>query len=159
MRDPSPIYTIAIDANPFGVRAALVEDGMLLVDAIEAKPDHLGPVANFVARYQSRFPDIVILGSPRDTWPIDFKDLLDGLTVPRVWLSWKAAKTLHWEWAPWQRRRRLLRARFLAYLNQDIIYNMSAQAAILEWEAIVARETLKEVEAAAKQLRLYVHTQ
>jgi hypothetical protein len=131
-----------MDATAYGIRAALVGNGTQLQDNLEARPGQISTVLRFVKRCYDNFPDLKIVGAPADRWPPELRNS----AVSTTWLDWKCSRQLDWEWAIWQKRRRLLRARLIAYAaDRPPIFD--PLETILDWEEHVANETLREIDA------------
>jgi hypothetical protein len=140
-----------MDATPFGVRAALVSNGAQLEASVEARPGRVDTVIRQVRCWQQMFPELEIVGAPVDRWPPELK-VLENPPFRCRWLDRQCSRRLDWAWAAWQKRRRLLRSRLIAYAASrrspfDVLDT------ILDWETLVANETLREIEALRKHRR------
>lgn len=150
---------MAIDANPFAVRAVLVQDGLTLLDSLEAKPHRLGSVIRFVDKHARSNPGLRVVGSPLDSWPDGLQWQLEDAGHLTRWLPPHIARGVQHDWAPWQLRRRLLRARLLAYLDHQATLEPCSHYLpyhALRWERLMALESLQEIDDAAQHAGLYI---
>jgi|GEM_PF-5715116 len=142
---------LAIDVNPYGSRATLVHDGIRLDDATEAKRGQEHRIARFVQKHRREWPYLEVVGSSCDPWSDELKQKLQEGGTTR-WLAPGIVTPLQWHWGPWQAKRRLLRARLLAYLAHRIPSartHFPCTGLILQWEYLMAQEAIAEIQAAA----------
>lgn len=156
---------IAVDFGPRTVRAALVRNGVKLEDAIEVTLGQAHRLARFVAKHKLAHPDLALVSAVSEQCPAELRTQLEEEGGTIRWLpsvSWElpspAAPDLVWisQWkkTPWERKRRVLRARLLAYLAHcpdEEATGSLATWTLLRWHYLMARELQDEILAYAQE--------
>lgn len=144
---------LGIDASSYGLRAAVAGEDESLIDAMEARPAHTETLIRFIHRNQQKYPALRLIGSPLDQWPAGLHAALKDAYVSWDWLMPNPTRSVLWHLAPWQKKRRLQRARLLAYLARhqgEIEKSEQATRIAIGWEFFVNQEAANEARLAAQ---------
>lgn len=151
---------LAIDASPFAIRAVVTPGGPEVLDSVQAQPHEGVWFASWAQTQSRRYPGMRVVGSPLDEWPTGLEEALRAQGLQVNWLSPKLARGAFGQLAQWARKRRLHRARLLAFLAhgaEEFTYRSAAEP-VLRWEHLAARETIDDVVFAAAKLGLRLDT-
>ena len=153
MRTPrEPI--LALDASPFAIRVAVSQQENDLLDTLDAKPHEISQTARFVLANSGIFPGLKVVGCPLDGWPPGLELALREQGTRVDWLSPRLMRNVVPTLTYWNRKRRIHRARLLAYLA----YNTAADSLdpdghslAAQWERIAAQEILDQLRSGSGQ--------
>jgi hypothetical protein len=144
---------LAIEANDFTTRAVIVRDEKEMLDSFEAKTYEVMKLVHWV-RNRVAEGTLHMVGSPLDTGGQQFHHIVGDEAAKFYWLPPDLVRKVFRYISPWQRKRRLHRARLLAYIGHTYIfhpYDLFAPGLALRWEYCAAREIMREVTEAAQQ--------
>lgn len=143
----SGLHVVAVDASAYAIRAIVTGEGHELVHALECKPHELQRAAKWIGRIAEDHAELRVVGSPLDDWPAGLEQelRLHGITVD--WISPRIMRSIFYPLQAWNRRRRLHRARLLAFLAKEADQASSTEAVFLarQWERQVAEEILNDL--------------
>ena len=152
MGEAGPV--IAIQAGHRRIRAALVENGIDVMDSIAARPEQSHRIAHFVARHKRAHPQLRIVGSSLDYWSEELKSTLEREAGSIVWLvSLDKIAQLKLPVTPTKKRFR--QSRFLAYVAQQE-FDTPVAWLLLRWLYLMALESQQEVVECALMMGYHI---
>ena len=140
---------LAIDASCYAIRMVLCDHTLKILDSLECQPHETAAASQFVSAISRKYPYIRTVGSPLSRWPSNLEKVLWEQGIKVEWLSPDMMRDVGHVLAPWNKKRRLLRASLLAYLAKQnpLVGYRTAREHILFWEGHVAHETLCDVQS------------
>lgn len=139
---------LGLDASCYAIRAAVCQGKTELLDTLEARPEETPRVARFLQDHARRFPDLKIVACPLDPWPPGLEQALRQERMRVDWLSPRLMRNVFSTLTHYNQKRRLHRARLLAYLEQSTATDSGDPDGYLlasRWERLAALETLEEL--------------
>ncbi|HEY3997281.1 MAG TPA: hypothetical protein VGO93_00355 [Candidatus Xenobia bacterium] len=134
---------LAVDANQYVVRLALVDPDGYLAAAVDAKPNNYDKMLMFVrSQAIQNCHRISVTGSPVDRWPTELHHIVEDKVGVRVdWVSPDFLRRTGPELALWQHRRKFDRARLLGLASSSrTLQAADPEGLVRQWQRLLIDE-------------------
>jgi hypothetical protein len=134
---------LAVDANQYVVRLALIDPDGYLAAAVDAKPGHYDKMLMFVrSQAIQNCHRISVAGSPVDRWPTQLHHIVEDEVGVRVdWVCPDFLRRTGPEVSLWQHRRKFDRARLLGLASASrTLQTADPQGIVRQWQRLLIDE-------------------
>jgi len=143
-----PALIMALEANDFTARAVIVNEEQEMVDSLETKSYEIMKLVRWAQHHVHENANLSVVGSPLDPWTQEFHHAFVDTVSKLYWLPSDTLRQVFRHASSWQQKRRLHRARLLAYIGYYYLfrpYHLFPKELALQWEYRAAQETVRSV--------------